>query len=69
MIGTGGTHRPAANTLLLLLLFTSMAVTGPGRALPSPRDDQVLLENVYAATFAWVLSARAIDPAAMRESL
>ena len=47
----------------------STTVTGPERTLPSPTDGHVLLDNVYETTFACVLSASAIEPAAVRESL
>lgn len=48
--------------LLAFPPFTSSAVTGPDRL--GPTAAQELFENVYLATFAWVLSASEIEPAA-----
>lgn len=57
--------RPAAKMLLMFPAFTSAAVTGPGRSLPLPTADQVVFENAYDATFAGVLSASMMEPAAI----
>ena len=58
------TDRPAAKILLAFPLSTSTAVTGPGRP-PEPMAVQLVLENVYWATFAAVLSDNAMEPDAM----
>ena len=59
---------PAAKTLLELALLTSNASTGPGISVLEPTGPQVALETLYKATFAGVLSERAIEPPAMRSS-
>lgn len=51
--------------LLELRSFTATAVTGPGRLLASPTAVHVEFEMKYFATFATVLSASAMEPAAM----
>lgn len=63
-----GTHRPAAKMLLAFPLLTPTAVTGPGRVSTFPMALQVELTMKYWATFETVLSARAMEPEAMRTS-
>ena len=60
------TYRPAAKTLFTSPSLISTAVTGPGKSAPFPTAAQVLLVMEYVATLAWVLSASATEPAAMR---
>ena len=62
------THRPAANMLDELPLFTSTAVTGPGMSVGFPTAVQVAFEKLYCATFAVPPSGSVITPPATRNS-